>query len=125
MSYFVRFRSSRLFGCNEKSEEITFVRFYTEVIKIDVDASYKGIPIPEAQKILLVESGILDFGICNTALGIRNCTIRDPSSSDKKSRIHDVESRMSRLSWVSLHKRIEGFAIIIGQKGNETELANL
>ena len=64
MSYFVRFRSSRLFGCiNDKSEEITFVRFYTEVIKIDVDASYKGIPIPEAQKILLVESGIQGTGI--------------------------------------------------------------
>ena len=93
MSYFVRFRSSRLFGCiNDKSDEITFVLSYTEVIKIDVDASYKGIPIPEAQKFLLVESGILDFGICNTAQGIRNCTIRDPSSTDKKSRIHDVES---------------------------------
>ena len=95
MSYFVRFRSSRLFECmNDKSDEITFVRFYTEVIKIDVDASYKGIPIPEAPKSLLVESGILNFGICNTAQGIRNCTIRDPSSTDKKSRIHDVESRI-------------------------------
>ena len=76
---------SRLFGCiNDKSDEFTFVRFYTEVLKIDVDASYKGIPIPEAKKILLVESGILDFGICKTAQGIRNCTIRDPSSTDTK-----------------------------------------
>ena len=88
----MRFRS-RLFGCiNDKSDDITFVRFYTEVIKIDVDASYKGIPIPEAQKILLVKSGVLDFGLCSTAQGIRHCTIRDPSSTDKKSQIHDVES---------------------------------
>ena len=109
MSYFVRFRSSRLFGCmNDKSDEITFVRFYTEVIKIDVDASYKGIPIPEAQKILLVESGILDFGICNTAQGIRNCTIRDPSSTDKKSRTNDVEFRIQDCL---------GFPYIRGSKG--------
>ena len=108
MSYFVRFRS-RLFGCiYDTSDEITFVRFYTEVIKIDVDASYKGIPIPEAQKNLLVESGILDFGICNTAQAIRNCTIRDPSSTDKKSRIHDVESRI---------KDCLGFPYIRGSKG--------
>ena len=53
MSYFETFRSSRLFGCNDKSDEITFVRFYTEVMKIDVDASYKGIPIPEARKLFL------------------------------------------------------------------------
>ena len=92
---------SRLFGCiNDKSDEFTFVRFYTEVIKIDVDASYKGIPIPEAQKILLVESGILDFGICNTAQGIRNCTIRDSSSTDK-----NPEPTM----WNSESKTVLGF----------------
>ena len=107
-SFFDTFRSSRLFGSNDKSDEITFVRFYTEVIKIDVDASYKGIPIPEAQKILLVESGFLDFGICNTAQGIRNCTIRDPSSTDKKSRTNDVEFRIQDCL---------GFPYIGGSKG--------
>ena len=97
MSYFVRFRSSRLYGCiNDKSDEISFVRFYTEVIKIDVDASYKGIPIPQAQKILLVESGILDFGICNTAQRIALYAI------------HDVESRI---------KDCLGFPYIRGSKG--------
>ena len=86
MSYFVRFRSSRLFGCiNDKSDEITFVRFYTEVMKIDVDASYKGIPIPEAQKILFVESGILDFGICNTTQGIALYGIQVPLTKNLES----------------------------------------
>ena len=109
MSFFETFRSSRLFGCNDKSDETTSVRFYTEVIKIDVDASYIGIPIPEAQKILLVESGILDFGICNVQLKESgNCTIRDPSSTDKKSRIHDVESRIQDCL---------GFSYIRGSKG--------
>ena len=85
MSYFVRFRS-RLFGCiNDTSDEITFVRFYTETIKIDVDASYKGIPIPEAQKILFVESGILDFGICNTTQGIALYGIQVPLTKNPES----------------------------------------
>ena len=85
MSYFVRFRS-RLFGCiYDTSDEITFVRFYTEVIKIDVDASYKGIPIPEAQKILFVESGILDFGICNTTQGIALYGIQVPLTKNPES----------------------------------------
>ena len=111
MSYFVRFRS-RLFGCiYDTSDEITFVRFYTEVIKIDVDASYKGIPIPEAQKNLLVESGILDFGICNTAQGIRNYT----GSKFHRQKIPNPRCGIQnqRLSWVSLHRRIQGFAVII------------
>ena len=34
----------------------------------------KGILIQESGKFLLVECGILDFGIQNTALGIRNPT---------------------------------------------------
>ena len=107
----MRFRSSRLFGCiNDKSDEITFVRFYTEVIKIDVDASYKGIPIPEAQKILLVESGILDFGICNTTQGIALYGIQVPLTKIPNPRC-GIENQ--RLSWVSLHKRIEGFAVIV------------
>ena len=38
----------------------------------------KGIRIPECKKFLLVESGILGFGIWNTAQGIRN-----PISIDK------------------------------------------
>ena len=107
----MRFRSSRLFGCiNDKSDEITFVRFYTEVIKIDVDASYKGIPIPEAQKILLVESGILDFGICNTTQRIALYAIQVPLTKIPNPRC-GIENQ--RLSWVSLHKRIEGFAVIV------------
>lgn len=112
MSYFVRFRSSRLYGCiNDKSDEISFVRFYTEVIKIDVDASYKGIPIPQAQKILLVESGILDFGICNTAQRIALYAIQVPPLTKIPNPRCGVENQ--RLSWVSLHKRIEGFAVIV------------
>ena len=37
-------------------------------------APCKGIRIPESRKFLLVESGILGFGIQNTAQGIRNPT---------------------------------------------------
>ena len=35
-------------------------------------AQCKGIQIPESEKVLLVKSGILGFGIWNTAQGIGN-----------------------------------------------------
>ena len=37
-------------------------------------APCKGVRIPESEKLLLVESGILGLGIRNTAVGIRNST---------------------------------------------------
>ena len=47
------------------------------------------IRIPESGGFLLVESAILGFEIRETAQGIRN-----PSSTDKESGIHSVESRI-------------------------------
>ena len=38
-------------------------------------AQCKGIQIPESREFLIVESGILGFGILNTAQGIRNPTL--------------------------------------------------
>ena len=60
-------------------------------------APCKGIRIPESSKFLLVEWGILDVGIQNTAQGIRNplmIRIRNPSSTDNESGIHGIESRI-------------------------------
>ena len=46
---------------------------------------HNGILIPKFGKFLLMESGILGFGIRNTAQGIRNQTMRiqNPTSTDK------------------------------------------
>ena len=47
----------------------------------------KGIRIPESRNFLLVESGILGFGIRNPALGIRNPT-KDWNPESKLLKIH-------------------------------------
>ena len=60
-------------------------------------APCKGIRIAESRKSLLVESGILGFGIRNLDWGIRNPAngrIRNPASTDKESGIHSKESRI-------------------------------
>ena len=76
-------------------------------------AQCKGIRISESGKILLVESGILGFGIRYTANGIRNpsndCNLdQNPSYTDKKNTVPG--NRNSRggiqnpsLSRISLH----------------------
>ena len=64
----------------------------------------KGIWIPESGKLLLVESGILRFGIQNKAQGIRN-----PNSTDKVwNAVPGIRNRQRgiwnpRLSWIPLH----------------------
>ena len=58
----------------------------------------KGISIPESGKFLNMESGIMCFGIRNTAQGIRNPT------DDLNSGIQNP-----RLSWIPLHgENIDG-----------------
>ena len=61
-------------------------------------APYKGIPIPESGKFLLVESGILGSGTSNPVPGIRN-----PRR----------EIQNPRLSWIHLHgaKRYPSYTI--------------
>ena len=60
-------------------------------------APCKEIRIPESRKFLLVESGILGFGIQNPALGIRNPT-KDWNPESTLLRIH------SRFDWVTHSK---------------------
>ena len=69
----------------------------------------KGIRIPESEKSLVVDSGILGFGIQNTAQGIRNPTaigIQNPSSTDGEgiqyleSGIHGVKSMREMMDLV-------------------------
>ena len=60
-------------------------------------APCKGIRIPESRNFLLVESGILGFGIRNPALGIRNPT-KDWNPESSLLKIH------SRLDWATRSK---------------------
>ena len=61
-------------------------------------APCKGIRIPEFGKTLVVESGILDFGIRNTAQGILNSTNDwNPESKFHRSRIQYLESGIQGL----------------------------
>ena len=60
-------------------------------------APCKGIRIPESRNFLLLESGILGFGIRNPALGIRNPT-KDWNPESDLLKIH------SRLDWVTRSK---------------------
>ena len=85
-------------------------------VKQEVTPCCKGIPIPESRKFWLVESGILDFGIRNTAQGIRGIPltieIRNPTSKKKslesstwnlESTAWKPESRILRLSYIPLY----------------------
>ena len=68
---------------------------------------FKEIWIPESGKSLPVESGILSYGIWNTAQRIRNPTndwSPESKSSGKEFENHLLESlQNSRLSWISIH----------------------
>ena len=63
----------------------------------DTFAPCKGIRIPESTNFLLVESGILGFGIQNPALRIRNPT-KDWNPESNLLKIH------SRLNWATRPK---------------------
>ena len=74
----------------EKTKKTLLIKY--SALKTSSDyffASCKGIRIPGSEKLLLVESGILGFGIRNVAQGIRNLTehwnpesrTRDPEST--------------------------------------------
>ena len=78
----------------EYSNEIKFVSTCGHVIS-SIFVLCKGIWIPWSDNFLLVESGILGFGIQNTAQGIRNLLtieIQNPRTTDKKWRIRYLES---------------------------------
>ena len=68
---------------------------------------FKEIWIPESGKSLPLESGILSYGIWNTAQRIRNPTndwSPESKSSGKEFENHLLESlQNSRLSWISIH----------------------
>ena len=77
-------------------------------------APCKGIRIPESEKIWLVKSGILGFGIGNTAQGIRNPT----NDWNPESKISMTNSGIRnplrgiqnpKLFWIPLHGTTWGF----------------
>ena len=69
----------------------------------------KGIQIPESEKVLLVKSGILGFGIWNTAQGIGNPSkglesriqipLKKTGIKCLESGIHGVESVLDSLTY--------------------------
>ena len=71
-------------------------------------APCKVIRIPESVNFLFVESGILGFGILNSAKGGRILLptgIRNPCSSDKESRIRYLETEIYSVeSLIILHR---------------------
>ena len=93
--YLLVFNStSHSFARVEYSNEIKFVSTSRHVIS-SIFVLCKGIWIPWSDNFLLVESGILGFGIQNTAQGILNLLtigIQNPRTTDKESRIQYLES---------------------------------
>ena len=67
-------------------------------------APFKGTRIQESGNFLLVESGILGFGIQNTAQGIRNPAPGIPNPRESWIPLHGRSTRGGRRAWGELYK---------------------
>ena len=102
----------------EKTKKTLLIKYST--LKTSSDyffASCKGIRIRGSEKLLLVESGILGFGIRNVAQGIRNLTEDwNPESStrDLESTAWNPESKtaLDSVTWGDLFLITAGLTLI-------------